>query len=296
MPIDIPYTFVAGTKAKANEVNENFHAVEIFVDALETDVDTATTAVSVLQTGKADLNGASDETFSMANPVSSYDGVNLRTFKELTANTKDAVTGFTVHKQSNTSIYATPGACWDTTYTKMISSSTSLTKNVTGLSANATYYVYVILEDTTSEVSLSISTSSTTPEITTGMYYRRLAQLFTDANGYVDYIINDYTSSESVSIVKFPDYSARNSRTINRTYTADSAGWVFVSGTTGDPGDNGQTVYLDINGLRMGGVSTWKYDGQFSWVFPVSKGDTYRLSAQGIESRAVYFYFVPCKS
>ena len=295
MPINIPYTFTAGTKAKANEVNENFQALEEFVDALETDVTSMVDTVEALETGKANLNGSADEKFAMADPVSNYDGVNLRTFKDLTANTKDAVAGFVVSKQSNTSIYATAGACWDTSYTKMIASNTSLTKNLTGLSANATYYVYVIMDADTEEVSLTISTSSVTPEVTTGVYYRRLAQLFTDANGYIDYIINDHTSSNSTAVVKAPDYSSRIARSINHTYTADSAGWVFASGTTGDPGDNGQTVYLYINSLLMGGVRTWKYDGQFSWVVPVSRGDTYRISADGIEGRAVYYYFVPCK-
>ena len=191
MPINIPYTFVAGTKAKANEVNENFQTLEEFVDALETDVTSMVDTVEALETGKANVNGAADEVFAMADAVGNYDGVNLRTFKNLTANTKDAVTGFVVSKQSNTSIYASAGACWDTSYTKMIQSETSLTKNVTSLNANATYYVYVIMDASTEEVSLSLSSSSVTPEVTTGIYYRRLATMTTDADGYVDTIIND---------------------------------------------------------------------------------------------------------
>ena len=38
---EIPYTFTAGTKAKANEVNGNFTSIKQFVDQLESNLATA---------------------------------------------------------------------------------------------------------------------------------------------------------------------------------------------------------------------------------------------------------------
>ena len=38
MPLEIPYTFIAGTKAKASEVNSNFNAVKTLVDANEVNI------------------------------------------------------------------------------------------------------------------------------------------------------------------------------------------------------------------------------------------------------------------
>lgn len=293
MPINIPYTFVAGTKAKAAEVNADFQNIKEFVDGLEIDVDSATTAVASLQANKANLNGQADEIFSMADPVGDYDGVNKRTLINLTANTRDAVTGFVVSKQTNTSVNCTPGACWDVSYTKMIQKTTSMVKTFSALSANATYYIYVTMDATTENVDLSISTSSVTPEVTTNIYYRRLATLITDSNGYVDIIINDYVSSTNTSGLSLPDYASKQSKNVGTTYTADKNGYVFFSGTLEDPGDNGEAASFYINNTQMGYVTTWKYKTNPTWTFPVSRNDTYRVN--GSFSQTLYYY-VPCKN
>jgi len=54
----IPYTFVGGTKAKAEEVNANFTAIQ---EELLT---------------KANLNGASTNTFEVADATSTYHAIN----------------------------------------------------------------------------------------------------------------------------------------------------------------------------------------------------------------------------
>lgn len=272
MPINIPYTFVAGTKAKANEVNDNFQTVEEFVDALETDVNSMVDTVSELQTGKADINGASDERFAMADAVSSYDGVNLRTLKDLTANTKDSVTGFVVAKQSNTSIMASAGACWDTTYAKMIASETSLTKEVTGLSANATYYIYVVMDATTEAVSLSVSTSSVNPEVTTGIYYRRLAVMTTDGDGYVDVITNDHvvaTAKNTLGFIGTQLYSPSSPATTNM--------WIYTA-TYGN--ESGYDVTVDSLPVAHGGSGS-KWGTQQSALVPVKKGQAFTVTTWG---------------
>lgn len=272
MPINIPYTFVAGTKAKANEVNENFQTVEEFVDALETDVTSMVDTVEALETGKADLNGAADERFAMADAVGNYDGVNLRTFKDLTANTKDAVTGFVVSKQSNTSIMATAGACYDTSYTKMIKSDTSLTKQVTSLSADATYYIYVIMDAATEEVSLSISTSSVTPEVTTGVYYRRLATMTTDDDGYVDVITNDHVVAKTTTALGFI-----GDQISTPTSPAKFNFWIYA-----ECGANDSGITITLEGYRAAHCANsgkWG-SGMSAWV-PVKKGQTFSVSRWG---------------
>lgn len=189
MPLEIPYNFIAGTKAKASEVNANFDAIANFVDSLETNSAELETLITQLQNSKAETNGDSTEIFRMKDAVSDYDGVNLRTFKSLTSNSKGTIYGFELAKQSNTSVNATPGACWDNTFTYMITSSTSLIAEQSNLSANTTYYIYVTADKDTDECQLIISLSNATPTLPTGYeYYRQLGRAITDGNGYISYV------------------------------------------------------------------------------------------------------------
>lgn len=59
----IPNTFIAGTKAKANEVNENFTSAKQFMDNLETEQAANTADILQLEQNKADLNGSLDKDF-----------------------------------------------------------------------------------------------------------------------------------------------------------------------------------------------------------------------------------------
>lgn len=192
MPIEIPYTFIAGTKAKASEVNANFEAMKNFVDTLEVNSAGLEADITLLQTNKADLNGSVSEIFRMADAIGQYDGVNLRTLNKLTSNSKAVINGFRVSKQSNTAINATAGSCYDSNLAELIQSATSLTKDQPGMNANAKYYVYVTADRESGECQLVISLSDASPELPIGYeLYRRLATISTDANGYISEVNND---------------------------------------------------------------------------------------------------------
>lgn len=192
MPIEIPYTFIAGTKAKASEVNANFEAMKNFVDTLEVNSAELEADITLLQTGKADLNGSTSEIFRMADAVGQYDGVNLRTLNKLTSNSKAVINGFRVSKQSNTAVNATAGSCYDSNLAELIQSPTSLTKNQAGMSSNAKYYVYVTADRESGECQLVISLSNATPDLPSGYeLYRRLATITTDSDGYISQVDND---------------------------------------------------------------------------------------------------------
>lgn len=187
---EIPYTFIAGTKAKANEVNSNFTSIKQFVDQLESNQATNELDISSLEINKANVNGSQTEIFQVANAANNFDAVNLQSLKDYTANTLDVIRGFTPSKSSSNTISCTAGDCWDSTYEQMISSSVALSLQDTALSADTTYYIYVCYDKETSSCKLVFSTNSSTPSLPVGYdYFRKIGEFVTDEDGDIDIVM-----------------------------------------------------------------------------------------------------------
>ena len=192
MVLEIPYSFVPGTKAKANEVNSNFNAVKTFVDTNEADIATNQSDIMNLQNNKADLNGNISNRFQVANPTGEYDAVNKQYFMDNIANTLDYIGGFKLSIQGDTSVSASAGSCWDSTHEFMITSGSALTKDQSNLGNNATYYVYVCADKEGGSNELVFSLSNSTPELPAGFeYFRLLGRFTTDNNGHISQVINN---------------------------------------------------------------------------------------------------------
>jgi hypothetical protein len=188
----IPNTFIAGTKAKANEVNENFTSAKQFMDNLETEQATNTADILQLEQNKADLNGNFEQRFQVANATNSFDAINKQTLLNLVSNTQEVIKGFVLSKFNNTTVSATAGSCYDSTFVYMIASATSLSKAQENLGNNAKYYVYVCADKDTGNCELVISLSNTTPELPGGYeYYRQLGYFTTDGSGKISQVLNN---------------------------------------------------------------------------------------------------------
>lgn len=293
MTWSIPNTFIAGTKAKAGEVNENFTSCKQFVDSLETQVATNELDIQALETSKADVNGDYENRFQVADPVNTFDAVNRRTLVNLTANSKDNIFGFELSRFDNTTIAATAGACWDSTYEYMISSSTSLTKTSSELSASSTYYVYVAEDEDTSTCELVISISSSSPDLPTGYeYYRKLGSFTTNSSGYIDQVSN-IDSLNTSTVLGFPNYSKASGRSAGTTYTATENGFVSFTARM-NSSSYWRTTTLTVSGVVVCYAGLWDGHESFATFVPVSKGDTYVVNASGVET--MYYYFIPMKT
>ena len=188
----IPNTFVAGTKARANEVNDNFTSLKQFVDGLEVQASTNEINITNLENNKADLNGNNQQRFQVANPTASFDAVNLQTLQAKTLNSRSTIDGFQLSKFNNTTVTATAGNCYDSTYIYMISSNSSLQHSEADLANNATYYVYVCANSENSNVELVFDTSSSTPDMPEGFdYFRRVGKFTTDGSGHINVVTNE---------------------------------------------------------------------------------------------------------
>lgn len=73
MTLSVPHNFEPGTKASAIQVNQNFDAVESYVNGLETTVNNISTNV-------ANKNGDPTQTFEVDDPITDTDAVNKRYF------------------------------------------------------------------------------------------------------------------------------------------------------------------------------------------------------------------------
>lgn len=294
MPIEIPYTFIAGTKAKAKEVNDNFNAIAIFVDQLEVSNAELESLVNQISATKAELNGDSGNRFQVADALGNFDAINKRTLTNLTLNSRDCISGFVIAKQSNTSINCTPGACWDSTYTAMISSTTSLVKSQSNLQANGKYYVYVTSDKETGNCELVISLSNATPELPTGFeYFRQLGYFTTDSNGYIQSVHNT-SQANLTNVISFPDYNNPSGRSLGTSYTATQDGWVSLSIRVNPNATATYEANFSINGTVVLKDNTWKYADCAFGMFPISKGDTYILSGSRVDILIYNFY--PCKT
>ena len=181
------WKFTAGTKAKANEVNENFTQLLNKDNEIIDAIDTINTSIAdVVHKGTS----ASD-VLQVANALSSLDAVNLQTLNSLIEPLKGVMNGYRVNLNmvSNT-IYISPGSCYDSLGNRVIKSTEQLSELGTGRMANATLNLFILKDYTNNNNPTTQVTNNDYPTLETSTtIYRRMAQLLTNAEGKVTEVI-----------------------------------------------------------------------------------------------------------
>ena len=181
------WKFTANTKAKANEVNENFTQLLNKDNELIDAIDTINTSIAdVVHKGTS----ASD-TLQVANALNSLDAVNLQTFNSLIEPLKGVMNGYRVNLNmvSNT-IYISPGVCYDSLGNRVIKSTQDLSVIGTGRTANATLNLFILKDYTNNNNPTTQVTNNDYPTLETSTtIYRRIAKLLTNAEGTVTEVI-----------------------------------------------------------------------------------------------------------
>ena len=277
---EIPYTFIAGTKAKANEVNNNFTSIKQFVDQLESNLATAELDINNLETNKADINGSQNEVFQVADAENNKDAVNLETLKAQTVNSLDTIRGFIPFMSNATTISCTAGDCWDSTYEQMISSSTALSLQDTTLAASSTYYIYVCYDKETSSCKLAFSTNSTT--LPAGYdYFRIVGSFTTNSSGNIDtvYPIGSVDLSSRAGFIG----TYMGALPINSTIVAAYNCFVYTK-----LAGNGSYIIVYINGVEVSYQSSGsKWYNTTTTLIPVKKGQTITIAGNGAVGASV---------
>lgn len=193
MAFIIPFIFQAGTKAKSNEVNQNFLAVKQFVDLLEEDVANNQLGVYQLQNNKANLNGDASQRFQAANAIVGKDVVNKDTLEAETKNARGYIDGYILSYTSKV-ITASKGSCYDSELEYLIDSLTSLQLTPSALAVDTTYNLFVCGDSSgTNNPQLTHNTGEI-PSLPSGTnIYRKIGYFVTDGDAK---IIGAYANNE----------------------------------------------------------------------------------------------------
>ena len=181
------WKLTASTKAKANEINENFTQLLNKDNELIDAIDNINTNIAdVVHKGTS----ASD-VLQVANALNSLDAVNLQTLNSLIEPLKGVMNGYKVilNMVSNT-IYISPGSCYDSLGNRVIKSTQQLSELGTGRMANATLNLFILKDYTNNNNPTTQVTNNDYPTLETSTtIYRRMAQLITNAEGKVTEVI-----------------------------------------------------------------------------------------------------------
>lgn len=294
MAILKPYTFTAGTKARAAEVNANFDALYTEVNSLESRIIDYESQIQDLQNTKADINGSYLNRFAVANPITNYDAVNKQYLQNATANSITYINGLGITKVGDATISVDAGSCYDSTDTQLLVLENSLEKQNQTQAGSSVYYVYIIGKSTGNE-DILISTLSVDPNLPDGyLYYRRIGSYTTDSDNKISQInveqLSQYSSSSTfftqtskdITNLVTPDYSAGYS--IGNGWTAVTDGLCFFQGIP----DGGS--YVTIGGVSFQ-VSFDTGDGQSNGALSMIVGKGTVVNGFSRIARATFFPF-----
>lgn len=285
MSIVKPYTFTAGTKARANEVNANFDTLYSQVNLNISDILTNSNEIDNLENNKAEVNGSSTQRFAVADATSSSDAINKQTLEKAITPLFGYINGLEITKDSgspNDTIIVDIGSCYDSTSSKVLVLDASVSKQNANQGANTTYYVYIIGTSTGNTTDILISSTDVEPTLPTGYtLYRLIGNYTTNSDSNINIItcLSNSITYNSSQITSFcvPDYSravSMGKTPGNYTIPVDAECYVYNlwRGYDVTVTCNGQPVYSKVNNVN--------YFQPCSGVFLAPKNSTVNLSAE----------------
>ena len=270
MSITKPFTFVAGTKARANEVNADFDELYRQVNKNISNISQNALDIDNLDNNKANINGNSTEVFNVADASASTHAVNKQTLFKYIENTLDFINGLTISKDSgspNDTIIVSPGSCYDSTKTMVLELANSTSKQNTNQGASTTYYVHIIGNDVGTSTDILISSSQLTPTLPTGYtLFRNIGSYTTNSSSKIN-VITNLSTGGSIADLNGSKLSATQSKAA-KGYCKFSNGIILQWGTQHVYG--GENTYT-INFATA--FSSTNYSPAGTWTAHQNAGD-----------------------
>ena len=226
----IPNIFKPKTKARAEEVNENFNVIATQLNSNISSINNNDERIDNLEINKADKNGSTAEYFKCKDAVSDNDAVNKRVLNNNILNTKQYINGLYITPDNssltNNTIIVADGSCFDDTgevQMKLFAGGTSVQNTIQ--SANTTYYVYIVTTDDGLTFKIEIS-----PVSSYNGTSRKLGYYITNTENKIVQVIN-YSVPQNGTVGRRlePDYSqtpVKVSVTSATSFTAPYDGWL----------------------------------------------------------------------
>lgn len=226
----IPNIFKPKTKARAEEVNENFNAIATQLNSNISSINNNDERIDNLEINKADRNGSTAEYFKCKDAVSDNDAVNKRVLNNNILNTKQYINGLYITPDNssltNNTIIVADGSCFDDTgEVRMELSTGGVSVQNTIQSANTIYYVYIVTTDDGLTFKVEISSASRYNGTS-----RKLGYYITNTENKIVQVIN-YSVPQNGTVGRRlePDYSKKPvevSLTSTASFTAPYDGWL----------------------------------------------------------------------
>lgn len=300
MSIVKPYTFVAGTKARANEVNEDFDRLYQQVNENITNIATNSTDITNLGIDKANVAGDATQRFAVADATGDYDAINKQTLQARIANSVDIISGLQITKDSNSpndTIIVSTGAAYDNERVVILKLANPLSKKNDNQLANATYYVYIIGDNYGTTTDILISTSQIVPALPSGYErYRKIGYFTTDSSGNISKIYSFGINPDGPLGIQAEDVMPDMGRIISGIssgFVANASGYIniIIKINSNDP-----QCMIMYNGIRVARYSRGgDYGDRFRYTFfaPIAQGDTMTWSLSGGSAETAQFIY--CK-
>lgn len=193
MSSNVPYVFIGGKSAKAQEVNANFNYIMNLINNLTTVIAGLNASITQLQEEKADLNGNSNVPFSVAKADDAYmseRAVPYSQVSEMLFAVKNLYKGFSISTysttQGNWGLTVGIGTCWDSLGKYIIDNQTNISQSFDGqiTMSGTTYKIWVIASPISlSNIRISVGLGEK-PTLLGDEVYKLIARINTSSSGF----------------------------------------------------------------------------------------------------------------